>query len=460
MALVTHPMPMDSMIRCPELREKALFVYDDPIYRKTYPDQYAQVEDRVPQLVELDAAPRFDYFVNPVCYRILQQRIHQSIWQLDSTSQYSLEYWGNDIGEENVLLYNTGLRVPWTSASQFRTPTDCYKIALAFWSPFQKRMWKHFLDSDTGPCYLDATYRCDRDGFQIWTLFFEYHNITVPVSYLVSTSITVSLVRNWLEALTASPNLLPMYKTIFVNSTELVDELVHVLPSWHVCYAKYYIIEEFRSLVTRPGRSADVQWDAQVVNAVRNIDIDLYSAMKVAAKPGTALFGLVEYLLDRKEKWLPKADHDLGLFNHSGVAVSRWRYLLWMTMLPRPNNMRIDAVVHYLHRQLTRGVEAIVNDQDSGLRTVQYRSMDTMEQGSRLLKKSLADARILPLADNLVCVSDGRELSSKAIVDLKHKVCFCSQFAEHKVCEHLVFCSSDDVHQPELVRLMESIPYA
>ncbi|KAJ2537728.1 hypothetical protein EV175_006635, partial [Coemansia sp. RSA 1933] len=331
---------------------------------KTYPDQYVQIEDRVPQLVRLDAVLQFGCFVNP------------------------------------------------------------------------KRMYQHFLDSNTEPCYLDAAYQCDRDGFQTWTLFFEY-NITVLVSYLVSTSITVSLVRNWLETLTASLKLLPMSTAIFVNSTELVDEL-------------YYIIEESRSLVARPRRrSSGIQWDAQVANAAHNIDIDLYSAMKVGSKPGTALFSLVEHLLDRKEKWLPKADHDLGLFNHSGVAASRWRYPLWMTMLSRPNKMRVDAVVRYLHSQLTQGVEAVVNDQDSGLRTVQYKSMDAMEQGSCLLKKSLADARILPLADSVVCGSDGRELSSKTIVDLKHKV-----------CEHLVFCSSDYMHQPHQLRLMESIPYA
>ncbi|KAJ2546074.1 hypothetical protein EV175_005734, partial [Coemansia sp. RSA 1933] len=265
---------------------------------KTYPDQYARIEDRVPQLVGLDAAPRLSCFVNP-------QRIYQQMWLLDSTSQHSLEYWGNDISEEN------------------------------------KRMYQHFLDSNTGPCYLDAAYQCDRDGFQIWTLFFEYRNITVRVSYLVSTSITVSLVRNWLEALTASLNSLPINTAIFVNSTELVDELVYVFPGWCVFYAKYYIIKE--------SRSSGIQWDVQVANAAHNIDIDLYSAMKVGSKPGTALFSLVEYLFDRKEKWIPKADHDLGLFGHSGVAVSRWRYLLWMTMLSRLNNMRVDAVAHYLH---------------------------------------------------------------------------------------------------------------
>ncbi|KAJ2391259.1 hypothetical protein GGI23_005454 [Coemansia sp. RSA 2559] len=455
-ALVTHPMPMNAILRVPELRILSLYVYEDAIYKKSYPDEYAKIEAAPPPFVPLDAARRFDYFVNPVCYRVLQQRAHEKQWKLDDSVEYSLANWANEIGPENVLFFKTGLRVPWPKAPQFRASASSYKISLCFWSEFQRQMWSYFLHNETGPCYLDAVYSCSSDGFQVWTLFFEYHNTIVPISYMVSTAITVGLVRTWLEAVTAQYQPLPSNKTIYVNSTKLVSELPHVFPDWNICYAKYYIVEEFKSLVLRPDRCPGETWDPQIVRAVKNIDIDLYSVMKTAVKPGTALANKVDYLVDKAKEWLPKPNHDLGLFNHSHVAVTRWRYLLWMTMLARPQGSRVDSVVYYLHKVLTAGIEAAVNARE----VARYSSMDSMEQGSRQLKGSLAHARILPLTGPLVCVSDGRELSSKAIVDLQHKVCFCADFAQHMMCEHLVFCSSDNVHQPELVRLLETIPYA
>ncbi|KAJ1664915.1 hypothetical protein IW140_003734 [Coemansia sp. RSA 1813] len=463
-ALVTQPMPMSAVIRLPELRVLSLYVYEDAGYRKSYPGAYTKIESDPPPLLSLDPALRFDYFVNPVCYRMLQQRAHEKLWRLDESCQYSLEQWENELMVDNVPFFKTGMRVPCPKSTQFCAPVSGYKISMCFWNGFQREMWEYFLKHETGPCYLDATYQCDKDGFQVWTLFFEYHNITVPVSYLVSTAITVNLIKEWLEAIMAPCRPLPK-KTIYVNSTKLIGELSHVFSDsdfdrnagWDVCYAKYYIMEEFKSLVLRAGRCPE-QWDAQTVDAVKNIDIDLDSVLKVA-KPGTALSDKVGYLLDKRHEWLPKPNHDLGLFNHSGVAVSRWRYLLWMTMLGRPNNGRVDSVIYYLHKVLTVGIEATVKAYDSGKHRIPYASMDSMEQGDRRLKKSLAHARVLPLADQLVCVSNDRELSSKAIVDLKYKVCFCSQFAEHRMCEHLVFCSSSDVHQPELVKLLEVIPY-
>ncbi|KAJ2591777.1 hypothetical protein EV177_008836 [Coemansia sp. RSA 1804] len=459
MALVTRPMPMDALIRLPELRALSLYAFEDPQYKKSYPDAYADIDSAAPSLFSLDPPRHANFFVNPVCHRILQQQIHEKRWKHDESSEYSLDSWGNEIDFNNIPFFRTGMHVPFPQTAQFHAPMDSYKVSVCFWNVFQQDKWRYFLNHDTGPCYLDAAYRCDKDGLQVWTLFFEYHGITVPVSYLVSTAITQNLVAAWLEAITEHHQPLPSKKTIYVNSTKLLGRLGMVFPGWNVCYSKYYFAEEFRSLVLRPGRHSGAKWSTQTVDAVKSMGINPYGVIQ-AAKQDKALMNKVGYLVHSSQKWLPQSAGDLNRFNHSETAVSRWRYLLWMTMLCRPNNGRVDSVIYYLHRILTAGVEATTSAYDRGKHKIQYTSMGSMEQGNPLLSKELAHTRILPIADQLVCVHSERELSSKAIVDLKHKVCFCLQFVEHGMCEHLVFCSSDDIHQPELIQLMECIPEA
>ncbi|KAJ1995259.1 hypothetical protein GGI25_002273 [Coemansia spiralis] len=67
MAMVTWLMPMDVILRLPELRPVSLYIYIDIVYRNRYPDSYANIEAKRPVLLTLDFKPCIAFFLNPVC---------------------------------------------------------------------------------------------------------------------------------------------------------------------------------------------------------------------------------------------------------------------------------------------------------------------------------------------------------------------------------------------------------
>ncbi|KAJ2492204.1 hypothetical protein IWW37_001652 [Coemansia sp. RSA 2050] len=314
-------------------------------------------------------------------------------------------------------------------------------------------MWKLFLSKDAGPCYLDAVFDPKQSGFQLWTLLFEYDGMTVPVSFLVTTSVTTGLLIDWLMGIAGDGSDMPK-RTIFVNTMLAYDFVGSVFLEWDVRYAKYYIVQELREIVLRGGHA----YEESVVREVQRINADFVSALR-ALRSVPDIQARMNYVFSRKE-WTPKNKAELVLFNHSSDALSRWRYLLWMTMLGRPSTTRIDLVLYYLHAVLMPGVESMYRGMRGCLLELVPFSMDAMEFGGSPLHESVGDLRMRHLGGSLVCLSEDRELAQKVIVDMDLQVCYCDKFLKSKICPHLVFCMPAAIHHPALPRLLQEIPKA
>ncbi|KAJ2075054.1 hypothetical protein GGH13_000888 [Coemansia sp. S155-1] len=268
-------------------------------------------------------------------------------------------------------------------------------------------MWRLFLSKDVGPCYLDAVFDLNQNGFQLWTLMFEYGGLTVPISFLTTTSLTTKLLSDWLTEIADVDSNLPK-KTIYVNTMQAYTFVGSVFPEWDVRYSKYYIVQELRELVLRSDCDT---YDESVVREVQRINADFLPAFMVLRRMKDVQ-AKMNYIFSKTDEWLPKSKPELALFNHSSDALSRWRYLLWMTMLGCPSTTRIDVVLYYLHAVLMPGVESTYRDkQDRSLALVPF-NMDAMEYGSSPLHESVRDLRKRSLDGSLVCLSEDRELVS------------------------------------------------
>ncbi|KAJ1742374.1 hypothetical protein LPJ68_001953 [Coemansia sp. RSA 1086] len=312
-------------------------------------------------------------------------------------------------------------------------------------------MWEYYLNNNCGPCYLDAVYSCDRDGFQLWTLFFERGGQIVPISYLVTTGVSARLVADWLEAIVdRSGQLQP--KVIFVNSMRMVASVSAIFVSWDVRFGRYYIDQQLRALIL-PKRN-ESSCSPEVVAAVQDIN-DNFMAAIAAAKSEPSIYEKARYLFDQEEEWMPKTYGQVEAFAQSSQAVARWRYLLWMTMLSRPDTNRIDSVLYFLVSVLTAGVEQAIKDGNAGFRP----DMSAVERGSNSLLPELENMTMMPLDPPIICLisNDGK---TKQIIDKHYGVCFCPNFAQHGMCEHLLYCSTLKIHQPWLVKLMNYLPLA
>ncbi|KAJ2354382.1 hypothetical protein GGF43_003264, partial [Coemansia sp. RSA 2618] len=376
-------------------------------------------------------------------------------WKLDTSSQFSIDNWANIIKSENLLYYERGMRVPRPQDSKFHSKTGVYQIAIGFWTPFQRRMWKYFLSHNTGPCYLDASYRCDTDGFQLWTLFFERSGQTVPISYLVTTGTSVRLVADWLEAIANQSDKLPR-KTIFINTMKAIISVEAVFHTWDVRFAKYYIDQEIKGLVLYK-QGAAARYPA-VAEAVQDIGDNFPEAI-AAVKGEPTLYKELSYLLSREKRWSPKTYEQVGEFNQSSHAVARWRYLLWTTMLSRPDTNRIDSVLYFLVSVLTPGVDEAISAQGDTLLTAEKFDMTSVERGGKSPVPGVTNVLDMSLTKEITClVSSDR--TSKNIVDTHYGVCFCPKFAKQGMCEHLIYCSTGNIHQQWLVKILDNIPLA
>ncbi|KAJ2809903.1 hypothetical protein H4S07_002990, partial [Coemansia furcata] len=375
-------------------------------------------------------------------------------WKLNEEYQYSVECWASRIGSGNMLTNCRGNRVPYPQDERFRSSDSSKRVAFGFWSSFQQDMWKLFLTEDMGPCYLDAVFDVKQNGFQLWTLLFEYGGQTVPVSFLLTTSVTSGLLGDWLAGIGGGDAAGLPKRTMYVNTMRAYDFVGSVFPEWDIRYAKYYIVQELRELVLRGER----EYEENVVREVQRINADFLVAFKVL-RGVKEIAGQMNYIFSKADEWMPRSKAELAVFNHSSDALARWRYLLWMTMLGRPTTTRIDLVLYYLHQVLMPGVErACQGAVDRGL--VVGFSMDGMECGGKPLHESVRELRRRRLNGALVCVSEDRELDQKAIVDTELQVCYCERFLRDKVCAHLVFCMPAAIHHPGLPRLLQEIPKA
>ncbi|KAJ2479437.1 hypothetical protein EV174_004024 [Coemansia sp. RSA 2320] len=355
-----------------------------------------------------------------------------------------------------MLVNCRGNQVPYPQNPQFRSDSCAYKMSFGFWTPFQQEMWSYFLDVHTGPCFLDAAFDLQKDGFQLWTLFFELGNLTVPISFMVTTSLTMKLLYDWLSEIASFRPKVPK-KTIYVNTMKAHELIGPILPDWDVRYAKYYIAQELRELVLRSDCAEP--YDASVISSVQSINSNFLSSFK-ALLPVSAILTKMNYIFSMVSEWLPKTTAEMALFDHSADAISRWRYQLWMTMLGRPSNQRVDTVLYYLHSVFIPGVEKSFRERkDQNASPIPF-NMDGMEHGSSPLHKSVCELRTKPLGGSLVCLSEDRELAQKVIVDLDLQVCFCEKFMQSKTCPHLVFCMPSAIHHPMLPRLLHDIPRA
>ncbi|KAJ2753882.1 hypothetical protein GGI19_002812 [Coemansia pectinata] len=431
--LITAPMPMHALIMSPELRAASLYFYFDLKFRASYPEEYANLRAVPPAILELDACERR--------------------WKLNEEYQYSVESWASRIGKNNMLINLRGNRVPYPQNHRFRSSGS--RLAFGFWSSFQQAMWNIFLTKDVGPCYLDAVFDLNQNGFQLWTLLFEYGGLTVPISFLITTSVTTTLLSDWLTEIAGADSDLPK-KTIYVNTMQAYDFVGSVLPEWDIRYSKYYIVQELRELVLRGDHDA---YNEDIVREVQRINADFLPAF-MALRRVKDIPVKMNYVFSKTDEWLPKSKPELALFNHSSDALSRWRYLLWMTMLGRPSTTRIDLVLYYLHAVLMPGIEsAYCKNQDHSLALVPF-NMDAMEYGGSPLHESVRELRKRSLDGSLVCLSEDRELGQKAIVDTDLQVCYCEKFLQNKMCPHLVFCMPSAIHHPALPRLLQEIPRA
>ncbi|KAJ1855282.1 hypothetical protein LPJ76_003407 [Coemansia sp. RSA 638] len=454
--LVTQPMPLSLLLKVPKLRSVTLYYFEDHAYvasRRDLPRFVAPKSNNANELELISVIPygTQKVFINPICYRMLQRAACQKKWKLDASSQFSIDNWANIIGNDNLMFYERGMRVPRPQNAKFHSKAGVYQIAVGFWSPFQQRMWEFFLNSTTEACYLDASYRCDNDGFQLWTLFFERNGQCVPVSYLVTTGTSVRLVADWLEAIVNRSGDLGR-KVIFVNSLKAMISIEAVFHTWDVRYAKYYIDQELKALALQ--RSGGLMYGPTVARAIQDIGDDFSKAI-AAARATPMLYKETEYLLEQEKEWSPKTYEQMGAFNRSSAAISQWRYLLWSTMLARPDTSRVDSVIYFLVSVLTPGVEEAVDAQGDAPAAVH--NMDSAECGGKSPVPGVADVTLVPLGPHLTCMQ-GKQTAT--VVDTHYGVCFCSKFAQLGMCEHLVYCSTSDIHQPWLVKQLDDIPLA
>ncbi|KAJ2392881.1 hypothetical protein H4S02_000542 [Coemansia sp. RSA 2611] len=442
-------MPLSALLKIPKLCAVSLYFFEDSAYTSCSTDSTGKLSNK-----DLKTKTTHKVLINPVCYRTLQRMACQDDWKLDEAAQFSIDNWTLKIGSENVLHFARGMRVPRPQNPNFYSPTGVYQVAVGFWTPFQQRMWDYFLTHDTGPCYLDAAYRCDHDGFQVWTLFFERQGQTVPISYLVTTGTSLRLVADWLEALVSRSSQMPR-KTIFVNTLKAVISVEAVFGNWDVRFAKYYIDQAVRAVVLR--RRGECPFGSAVMQAVQNIG-EQFSEAIAAIKDQPDLRPEFEYLLCQEDQWMPKTYGQTAEFNYSSSAVSQWRYLLWSTMLSRPDTNRVDSVLYFLASVLTPGVEEAVNALGDKTSSEVF-DMSSVEQGGHSPVPSLSKTNRMPLGSSVICLFDS-SASTKNIVDHHYGVCYCSKFAQQGMCEHLIYCSTNIIHQPWLVKIMDDMPLA
>ncbi|KAJ1750774.1 hypothetical protein LPJ79_002613 [Coemansia sp. RSA 1821] len=462
--LVTQPMPLSLLLKFPKLRAVSLYFYEDSAYIASTSDTsgtlkhkeikakaYKELKCQGPEMLNAKQPTNEKIYTNPVCYRMLQRLSSEKDWKLDPAAQLSIENWTNLLNNSSILLYARGMQVPRPQDQKHHAPPEVYAISIGLWTPFQQKMWEYYLNNNCGPCYLDAVYSCDRDGFQLWTLFFERGGQIVPISYLVTTGVSARLVADWLEAIVdRSGQLQP--KVIFVNSMRMVASVSAIFVSWDVRFGRYYIDQQLRALIL-PKRN-ESSCSPEVVAAVQDIN-DNFMAAIAAAKSEPSIYEKARYLFDQEEEWMPKTYGQVEAFAQSSQAVARWRYLLWMTMLSRPDTNRIDSVLYFLVSVLTAGVEQAIKDGNAGFKP----DMSAVERGSNSLLPELENMTMMPLDPPIICLisNDGK---TKQIIDKHYGVCFCPNFAQHGMCEHLLYCSTLKIHQPWLVKLMNYLPLA
>ncbi|KAJ2048653.1 hypothetical protein GGI08_005943 [Coemansia sp. S2] len=361
----------------------------------------------------------------------------------------------NEVTDESLVLNRPLVTSPMPMHALIMSP-ELRAASLYFYFDLKfKASYPEAYANLQGPCYLDAVFDLNQNGFQLWTLIFEYGGLTVPISFLITTSLTTKLLSDWLTEIADVDSNLPK-KTIYVNTMQAYTFVGSVFPEWDVRYSKYYIVQELRELVLRSDCDT---YDESVVREVQRINADFLPAFMVLRRVKDVQ-AKMNYIFSKTDEWLPKSKPELALFNHSSDALSRWRYLLWMTMLGCPSTTRIDVVLYYLHAVLMPGVESTYRDkQDSSLALVPF-NMDAMEYGSSPLHESVRDLRKRSLDGSLVCLSEDRELGQKAIVDTDLQVCYCEKFLQAKICPHLAFCMSSAIHHPALPRLLQAIPTA
>ncbi|KAJ2450982.1 hypothetical protein EV183_003911 [Coemansia sp. RSA 2336] len=458
--LVTHPMPLSLLVKFPKLRAVSLYFYEDADYMASTVDSsgvlngskikakaHRELRCKGPEMLSAKLPTKEKVHINPVCHRMLQ-RLN---WKLDPAMQFSLDNWTNLIDNNNVLLYARGMRVPRPRNPKYHAAPEVFAISIGFWTPFQQKMWEYYLNNNCGPCYLDAAYSCDKDGFQLWTLFFEREGQTVPLSYLVTTGVSARLVADWLEAIVDRSGEL-QHKIMFINSMRLMESLSAIFVSWDVRFGRYYVDQQLREL-TLP-KFGESPCSPEAVAAVQNIN-DNFLVAVAAAKSEPSMYEKAKYLFDQEDEWMPKTYGQVEAFAQSSQAVARWRYLLWMTMLSRPDTNRVDSVVYFLVSVLTVGVEQAIRERHAS----SMFDMSAVERGSNALLPELASVTMLPLDPPITCLisCDGQ---TKQIIDKHYGVCFCPKFVEHGMCEHLLYCFTREIHQPWLLKLMNYLPLA
>ncbi|KAJ1952691.1 hypothetical protein EC988_003410, partial [Linderina pennispora] len=310
--LVTVPMPIDILIKSPELRMVSLYVYRDKIFNGSSPKLYQKVDHGVVLDPGFDGKQHLDHYPNPTCRRLLQQHAMEPLWKLDEEYIYSLEEWTRRIGSSNVFMYRTRNKVPFPPDKRFHSGSNSFKIAFGFWTEFQQEMWKYFLENDTGPCYLDAVYQPSTDGFQIWALFFERNSQPVPVSYLITTGVSMQLISDWLFDIVQTVPNLPK-KTLFANIFKH-HLLQQVFETWSIRYSKYYIAQVVRKQVLRKKGSASDELKQAACSINSSFSKSLTAILKLSSDAAFCIFS------ENSQKWLPRQSRDMAEFNYSADA--------------------------------------------------------------------------------------------------------------------------------------------
>ncbi|KAJ1933484.1 hypothetical protein EC988_009107 [Linderina pennispora] len=145
-------------------------------------------------------------------------------------------------------------------------------------------------------------------------------------------------------------------------------------------------------------------------------------------------------------------------FNYSADAVCRWRFQLWVAMLSRPNTTRIDSVLYHLVDVIEPQVRVAM--EDAGMEGAgEPFSLDTIENGHI---NATGHPYMSPrkIGSKLFYVHRHDNLQSRTITDTHLNVCYCEVFMRRGLCEHLIFCAPDDIHHPQLPKLLCEIPDA
>ncbi|KAJ2702921.1 hypothetical protein FB645_004098, partial [Coemansia sp. IMI 203386] len=287
---------------------------------------------------------------------------------------------------------------------------------MAFMTEFQQQMWKWYLDRDSGACYLDATFSFDKEGYQLWTLFYERHGCPIPVSFLVTTAVSVRLVVSWMVELVSRIDY-NANKILFVNSISLCDQLAYVFSGWDIRFGKYYVTQGLRATVLR-SPTPEIFTD-NIRQAVAGLRYDYRNSMKDIMRIKT-LTGMHSYIFDHYQRWDPQTPAETREFEYSLDAISRWRYLLWSTMLSRPPASRMDSLLYYICREILPDIEKRVEafPDIEQWKMVPF-DMDSVEMGHPELCDSLQEMSATVLGPDMFCLATKRELVSKAIVDVR-----------------------------------------